>query len=69
MTNKRTRSPKEGLVEPEEGMGPGEQFLDTSDDVQGHGFPNTAPPAGFAKKGVGHGGELQPGDATGEPEG
>ena len=68
MTNKRTHGPKEGLVEPEE-IGPGEHFLDTSDDVQGHGFPNTAPPASFTKKGVGHGGELQPGDTNPESEG
>ena len=69
MTNKRIRLPKEGLIEPQQGKGPAEQFLDVSDDVQGHGFPLPAPPADFTKTTAGHGGELEPGDARGDPDG
>jgi hypothetical protein len=66
MTSKRRRLPKEGLGQPDEGMGPGEQFLDITDDVQGHGLPVTAPPAGFTKGTPTHGGELEPGDTSTE---
>jgi hypothetical protein len=65
MTNKRIQLPKEGLVDPRQPT-PGEQFLDTSNDVQGHGFPMPAPPADFQKRGAGHGGEALP---TGDEDG
>lgn len=64
MKNKRIQLPKEGLIAPEE-VGPGEHFLDVSDDVQGHGFPLPAPPD-FART-TGHGGELEPGDSEAGP--
>ena len=67
MTSKRIQLPKEGLVN-QERRGPGEQFIDISDDVQGHGFPLPAPPADFTKTRGGHGGELDPGDAAGAPD-
>jgi hypothetical protein len=59
MTNKRIQLPKEGLVDPRQRT-PGEQFIDVSDDVQGHGFPLPAPPADFLRRGSGHGGEALP---------
>jgi hypothetical protein len=59
MTNKRLQLPKEGLVDPRQRT-PGEQFIDITDDVQGHGFPLPAPPADFVKRGPGHGGEALP---------
>ncbi|HSD75996.1 MAG TPA: hypothetical protein VLA98_01280 [Solirubrobacteraceae bacterium] len=68
MADKRIHLPKEGLVDPRQRT-PGEQFLDVSDDVQGHGFPLPAPPADFLKRGPGHGGEALPaGDDVEEPE-
>jgi hypothetical protein len=59
MTNKRIQLPREGLVDPRQRT-PGEQFIDVSNDVQGHGFPLPAPPADFLKRGSGHGGEALP---------
>ena len=59
MTNKRTRLPKEGLVDLRQPT-PGEQFIDVGNDVQGHAFPLPAPPADFLKRGSGHGGEALP---------
>jgi len=60
MANKRIQLPKEGLVDPRQRT-PGEQFIDVSNDVQGHGlFPMPAPPADFLKRGAGHGGEALP---------
>jgi hypothetical protein len=67
MTNKRIRLPKEGLVDPRQRQ-PGEQFIDVSDDVQGHGFPMPAPPADFTRKGAGHGGEALPTGDEGDVE-
>ena len=60
MTNKRIRLPKEGLVGPEDPSPVGDGFIDGSKDVQGHGFPNPAPPADFDRHGAGHGGEAMP---------
>lgn len=51
---KRMKLPKEGLVQPEERRS---SALIGSDDVEGHGLPTTAPPAGFDGRGPGHGGE------------
>jgi hypothetical protein len=64
MANKRTKLPREGMIEPGERT-PGEHFIDVSDDVQGHGLPLPAPPASFLERGSGHGGEALP---TDEPE-
>ena len=61
MTNKRLQLPKEGLVDPRQRT-PGEQFIDISDDVQGHSLPLPAPPASFLNRGAGHGGEALPTD-------
>jgi hypothetical protein len=58
MTTKRIRLPKEELVDPRQRT-PGEQFIDISDDVQGHGFALPAPPA-ILPRGAGHGGEAVP---------
>ena len=65
MTDKR-RKPMEGLVDPRERT-PGEHFLDITDDVQGHGLPLPAPPAGILNR-TGHGGEALPTDDDGETE-
>ena len=59
MADKRIRLPREGLVDPRQRT-PGEQFVDVSNDVQGHGFPLPAPPADFMKRSPGHGGEAMP---------
>ena len=56
MTNKRMRLPKEGIIEPEERSSPG---LDRGEDVEGHGFPNPAPPPISPPPG---GGEIVPTD-------
>jgi hypothetical protein len=69
MKNKRRQLPKEGLRQPGEGIGPGEQFLDVSDDVQGHGFPMPAPPADFSKGTPSQGGEFDSGESGVGPEG
>ena len=59
MANKRIQLPREGLVDPRHPR-PGEQFIDVSNDVEGHGFPLPAPPADFMNRGSGHGGEALP---------
>jgi hypothetical protein len=59
MTDKRRKLPMEGLVDPRERT-PGEHFLDITDDVEGHGLPLPAPPAGILNRGTGHGGEALP---------
>jgi hypothetical protein len=51
----------EGLVDPRQ-RAPGEQFIDISDDVQGHALPLPAPPANILNRGTGHGGEALPTD-------
>ncbi len=58
MTNKRRQAPMEGLVERR--ATPGEQFIDISNDVEGHGLPLPAPPMDFRNRGAGHGGEALP---------
>lgn len=58
MTNKRIRLPKEGLVPPEDHRKHGTD----GDDVEGHGFVNPAPPAGFSKRSPSSGGEAVPAD-------
>jgi len=58
MTNKRIRLPKEGLVEPGEHRK--SPYIDA--DVEGHGFVNPAPPAGFSKRSPSSGGEFVPTD-------
>lgn len=66
MTNKRIRLPKEGLLKPEKGhVGPGEQFVDGTSDVEGHSWSNPAPPTDFSKRTPSGGGELTP---TGDKE-
>jgi hypothetical protein len=67
MKNKRIQLPKEGLAEPEDLRPP--DFIDASKDVEGHGFPNPAPPAEFTRHGAGHGGEAMPRDDEGDVEG
>ena len=68
MTNKRIRLPREGLVEPEHGrVGPGEQFIDGTSDVEGHGWTNPAPPTDFSKRTPSSGGELTPDDEKQDP--
>ena len=68
MTNKRIRLPKEGLVGPDTGSK--SDFSDTGQDVEGHWFPNPAPPADFTRHGAGHGGEAMPDvDDDRDPEG
>ena len=63
MADKRIKLPREGFVDPNQRK-PGEQFIDISDDVQGHGLPLPAPPASFLRRGSGHGGEAVPTDDT-----
>lgn len=58
MTNKRMRLPKEGIIEPEERSSPG---LDRGEDVEGHGFPNQAPPP-TSRREPHPGGEIVPTD-------
>lgn len=58
MTNKRIRLPKEGLVEPETLR----RDAIEGDDVEGHGFVNPAPPAGFSRRSPSSGGEAIPTD-------
>jgi hypothetical protein len=65
MTSKRIRLPKEGLVEPEDHRRHG---ID-GDDVEGHGFVNPAPPAGFSKRSPSSGGEAIPTDEDADAEG
>jgi hypothetical protein len=65
MTNKRIRLPKEGLVEPEDRR---EHGMD-GDDVEGHGFVNPAPPAGFSRRSPSSGGEAVPTDEDAGIEG
>lgn len=66
MANKRVRFPKEGLVEPEQQhVGPGEQFVDGTSDVEGHSWTNPAPPTEFSKRTPSTGGELMPDDEPG----
>jgi hypothetical protein len=60
MTNKRIRLPREGVTST-----PGEPKSDAfigDDDVTGHGFPVTAPPTDFSKRGPSSGGEEIPTD-------
>lgn len=58
MTNKRIRLPREGVTQPE-GEPKGDTFIG-DDDVTGHGFPVTAPPTDFSKRGPSSGGENVP---------
>jgi hypothetical protein len=57
MKNKRIQLPKEGVAGSDDLRS---EFIDESNDVQGHGFPNPAPPAAFTRRGSGHGGEAIP---------
>ena len=60
MAIKRIRLPKDGVVESDDrpkGLGP-----DTDNDVEGHGFFNPAPPAGFSKRSPSSGGDAIPSD-------
>jgi hypothetical protein len=64
MKNKRMRLPREGAIEPQggsKGSGP------VNDDVEGHGFANPAPPAGFSKRSPSQGGDVakDPDDGAG----
>jgi hypothetical protein len=59
MSNKRIRRPNEGLVEPEH-IGPGEQFIDETRDVEGHSWASPAPPVDFSPRMPTHGGEAVP---------
>ena len=64
MAVKKMRLPKEGVVESDDrpkGLGP-----DTEDDVEGHGFVNPAPPAGFAKRSPSSGGDVAGSDENAE---
>lgn len=56
MVRQRTKLPKDQAVEPE-GVRPS---ATGDDDVEGHGFPVTAPPSPVIGRGTGHGGELTP---------
>ena len=67
MNTKRIRLPKEGLVEPEHRVGPGESFIDGTSDVQGHAWTNPAPPIDFSPRTPTHGGELLPSEPDEEP--
>jgi hypothetical protein len=61
MTNKRIQLPKS------EAIGPGEhELIDTSGDVEGHGFfPNPAPPADVTHRSPSQGGEAIPSEDEG----
>jgi hypothetical protein len=65
MSNKRIRLPKEGVVASDDSksLGP-----DTDTDVEGHGFFNPAPPAGFSPRSPSSGGEAIPTDEPAEDE-
>jgi hypothetical protein len=58
MVRQRMKLPKDQAVEPEDvrpsATGTGD------DDVEGHGFPVTAPPSPVIGRGTGHGGEATP---------
>lgn len=64
MTNKRIRLPREGLIRQDDGTkdGANSEFIDTSQDVEGHSFPIPAPPIDFSQRGAGNGGEAIPND-------
>ena len=66
MTNKRIRLPREGVTSTQEPKG--DDFIG-DDDVTGHGFPVTAPPTEFSKRGPSSGGELTPTDDDKDAEG
>ncbi len=49
--------PKDQIVDPEDRTGTSGT---ADDDVEGHGFPVTPPPALASRRGTGHGGEAIP---------
>ena len=55
MVRRAMRLPKDQIVEPEDRTGPTDD-----NDVEGHGFPVTAPPSLASRRGSGHGGEATP---------
>jgi len=59
MSNKRIRLPREGVVASEDSksLGP-----DADTDVEGHGFPNPAPPSDFLRRTPSSGGDAIPTD-------
>jgi hypothetical protein len=62
MAIKKMRLPKEGVVASEgQPRNPGPD-MDTDTDVEGHGFFNPAPPAGFSKRSPSAGGDVVPAD-------
>ena len=56
MVRRAMKLPKDQILEPEDRNGP----TGTSDDVEGHGMPLTAPPSLASRRGTGHGGEAIP---------
>ena len=66
MVRRAMKLPKDQIVEPEDRTGP----IGTDDnDVEGHGFPVTAPPGLASRRGSGHGGEAVPDDDDDDVEG
>jgi hypothetical protein len=57
MVRQRTKLPKDQAFEPAD-VRP--SASGTDDDVEGHGFPVTAPPNPVMGRGTGHGGEAVP---------
>ncbi len=57
MVRQRMKLPKDQALEPAD-VGP--SATGTEDDVEGHGFPVTAPPNPVIGRGTGHGGEATP---------
>ncbi len=57
MVRRAMRLPKDQIVEPEDRTHP---TGTADDDVEGHGFPVTAPPSLASRRGSGHGGEATP---------
>jgi len=64
MTAKRIRLPKEGVVEPKQGSN-----AEGSEDVEGHGGTNPAPPEDLSKRTPSQGGEAIPTDDEGDVRG
>ncbi len=56
--NKKIKLPKDGLRETDDVRLHNNEPI--GDDVEGHGLPTTAPPAGLPPRTPGHGGEAIP---------
>jgi hypothetical protein len=65
MTNKRKQLPNGEAIGPGEHLG-GDELIDTSGDVEGHGFfPNPAPPVDVTHRSPSQGGEAIPSEDEG----